>query len=68
MKVTLHEASRLVADWRRENPKRSWQASAKAYAREHGAAGCLRADGSYVLFYMKGQGLHRKTWPQVSLT
>jgi hypothetical protein len=70
VKVTLGPGVRLLPQWRQEAPGRSWTTPAKAYAREHGSAGVLRADGSYVLFYMKGTGLHRKTYPpgMVSVT
>ena len=44
-----NQAHRTVRDWRQPGLQ-TWQARAKAYARFHGEAKVLRADGSVVHF------------------
>jgi len=58
-------AIRVLADWR--GGGRSPWSNARRYAREHGYAGVLRADGSYRRFYRDGDGgrITQRTWRRV---
>lgn len=63
--VSLHAASRTVADWRKKGV--SHLTNVKRYAREHGAAGVLRADESYALFFMDEGKLRQRTWARARI-
>jgi hypothetical protein len=58
--VPKHDASRYLREWG------GWGA-ARAYAKTNGAAGVIRMDGSYVLFFMDGATLRRKTFAEVRI-
>ncbi len=63
--------SRTVRDWGHQATKNDRGQSAlgacKGHARTNGAAGAMRSDGSYILFYVDNGKLRQKTLPEVSI-
>lgn len=57
--------SRLANAWR-VGPK-SLIGNMRDYARKHGAAGWLKADGTYLLIYLKDGKLRQKTMHNVAM-
>lgn len=71
MIVSLHDASRMLSDWRgyaKEHGFESVWGAIKHYAKVNGAAGVFRADDSYRLFYRDHDGkIRQKTWRKARL-
>lgn len=63
--ASLHDASRMYRAWGYDG--RSPLVAMRAYAREHGAAGAFRANGSYLMVYRDGGKLRQRTWAKVSV-